>query len=220
MMEKIIISLSGGVDSAVVLALALSQGYDCLPVIFRYSSKHSFYESNAAVRIACYYQLTPRIIDLGQVMNGFKSNLLIDGGDIPEGHYESVSMLKTVVPARNIIFISILAGLAQSIAAEAVWIGIHGGDHAIYPDCRPEFYRFMKQAIEAGTDEAVTLVAPFLNCDKKYIVQRGIELGVSFEFTRTCYKDQKLACGKCGSCVERLEAFSKAGILDPIKYED
>lgn len=220
MMEKIIVSLSGGVDSAVVLALALSQGYDCLPVIFRYDSKHNFYEVNAAVRIACHYKIKPQIIELANVMKGFKSNLLIDGGEIPEGHYESENMSKTVVPARNIIFISILSGLAQSIGAEQVWIGIHGGDHAIYPDCRPEFYYTLRRAIALGTDGKISLEAPFLFTDKRYIIKSGIELCVPFELTRTCYKEQKLACGKCGSCVERLEAFSKNGITDPIKYED
>lgn len=219
-MEKIIVSLSGGIDSAVTLALAIKQRYECSAGIFRYGSKHNFYESNAAVRIACHYKIPFQIIDLEKVMAGFKSNLMMNGGDIPEGHYENENMNQTVVPARNIIFISILSGLAWSIEAEEVWLGIHGGDHAIYPDCRPEFYYAMKRAIETGTEEKIELVAPFLHQNKTYIVQKGIELKVPFEFTRTCYKDQELACGKCGSCIERLEAFSKNGMKDPIKYEE
>ena len=218
-MKKIIVSLSGGIDSTVTLALAIQQGYECLPVIFRYGSKHGFYENNAAVRISTYYKILPRFINL-EVMKNFKSNLMKDGGDIPEGHYEDKNMNQTVVPSRNIIFISILSGLAWSIGAEAVWIGIHGGDHIIYPDCRPEFYYAMKRAIELGTNERIELVAPFLPDCKTYIIQKGVELKVPFELTRTCYKEQELACGKCGSCIERLEAFSLNGIKDPIKYED
>lgn len=219
-MKKIIVSLSGGIDSTVTLALAIQQGYECLPVIFRYGSKHGFYESNAAIRIATYYKIIPHIIELASVMKGFKSNLMNDGGDIPEGHYEDESMSKTVVPGRNIIFISILSGLAWSIGAEEVWIGIHGGDHLIYPDCRPEFYYAMRRAIELGTDERIELIAPFLHKKKSDVIKQGIELKAPFELTRTCYKEQELACGKCGSCVERLEAFSINGIKDPIKYED
>lgn len=219
-MKKIIVSLSGGVDSTVVLALAFSQGYDCSAVSFNYGSKHSHFENISASEIALHYNVPFQFISLGRIMKDFKSNLMIDGGDIPEGNYENEGMSKTVVPARNIIFISILSGLAWSMGAEEVWIGIHGGDHAIYPDCRPEFYQAMKEAIRLGTDGKVELHAPFLTDSKTYIVQKGIELGVPFELTRTCYKEQELACGKCGSCVERLEAFFKNRFVDPIKYED
>lgn len=220
-MKKIVVSLSGGVDSAVTLALALkSCRYECQAVSFYYGSKHNRYENFAAELIAMFYNVPLQTISLESVMKDFRSNLMMSGGDIPEGHYEDDNMSKTVVPARNIIFISILSGLAQSIGAEEVWIGIHGGDHALYPDCRPEFYGNMKYAILSGTDEKIDLKAPFLWQDKTYIVRTGIELGVPFDLTRTCYKDQAIACGKCGSCVERLEAFSKNGITDPIKYED
>ena len=217
-MKKIIVSLSGGVDSAVSLAFALEQGHECHAVSFDYGSKHNYYENNAAIRIDRHYKISFRIINLEEVMDGFKSDLLKSGGEIPEGHYEDASMSKTIVPARNIIFISILTGLAWSIKAEEIWLGIHAGDHAIYPDCRPEFYYAMKRAIEVGTDEMVELIAPFLYQGKNDIVKKGIELNVPFELTRTCYKDQELACGKCGSCVERLEAFSKNKRIDPIDY--
>ena len=154
-------------------------------------------------------------------MMSFKSALLkSDDEPIPEGHYQDDNMSKTVVPARNIIFSSILAGYAWSVEAKEVWIGIHAGDHFIYPDCRPEFYFAMKEAIMRGTNNKVNLIAPFLNKDKAEIVKRGIELKVPFEITRTCYTENELACGKCGSCVERLEAFALNGIADPIKYEE
>jgi len=144
---------------------------------------------------------------------------LLTGGDIPEGHYEDESMSRTVVPGRNIIFASILTGVAWSLGAEEVWLGIHQGDHAIYPDCRPEFYRAMNEAVTLGTDGKVVLKAPFLDTNKTGILRRGLFLNVPYGYTRTCYKEQEIACGKCGSCQERLEAFAECGLTDPVEYE-
>jgi len=218
-MSKIIISLSGGVDSATALAIAKKEGHECHAVSFVYGSKHGKYENVASSKLSTHYKLESwRKINLETVMKDFDSHLLESGGDIPEGHYEDESMSQTVVPARNIIFSSILAGLAWSIEASEVWLGVHAGDHAIYPDCRPEFIDAMRRAIDLGTDGKVMLTAPLLHLDKKRIVELGKDLKVPFQITRTCYKKQELACGKCGSCRERLEAFSANGLLDPIQY--
>ncbi len=219
-MTKAIISLSGGMDSATVLAEAINQGRACMGVGFCYGSKHNQYENAMAQKLADYYNTPYQLLNLEGVMKGFKSNLMLEGGDIPEGHYEDESMSKTVVPARNIIFISILAGVAWSNNADEVWLGIHSGDHAIYPDCRPKFAEVMGNAILEGTDRMVDLQYPFLYWDKARILTRGIELRVPYKLTRTCYQNQEKACGKCGSCCERLEAFSMNGIEDPIKYEE
>ncbi|MFA7122204.1 MAG: 7-cyano-7-deazaguanine synthase QueC [Bacilli bacterium] len=213
---KAIISLSGGMDSAVVLAEALAAERQVEAVGFFYGSHHNSYENKAAEAVAKHYGVPFRLIDLSGVMAGFKSNLL--DGEVPEGHYEDASMSKTVVPGRNIIFASILAGLAWSREAGEVWLGIHSGDHAIYPDCRPGFFWAMKRAVEEGADGRVTLVAPFLMNSKGHIVRRGLELGVPFGLTRTCYKPQQKPCGKCGSCTERLEAFASNGVEDPVEY--
>lgn len=219
-MRKAVVSLSGGVDSAVTLAVALKDGYTCQGVGFRYGSKHNRYENKAAKAVAEAMGVPFHLLDLKKIFEGFPSSLMqASDEEIPEGHYEEDSMKSTVVPSRNIIFASILSGYAQSVGAEQVWLGIHAGDHFIYPDCRPEFFEAMSKAVELGTDMKVALVAPFLHNNKVDIVKRGFLLDVHFELTRTCYKAQKIACGKCGSCVERLEAFRESGLKDPISYE-
>jgi 7-cyano-7-deazaguanine synthase len=216
-MKKVVVSLSGGLDSATLLATAIAEGNEVQAVGFLYGSNHNRWEIQSATKLAEHYKIPFELIDVQRVFMGFKSNLL--GGTIPEGHYEDESMKLTVVPGRNIIFASILAGYACSQEIEEVWLGIHAGDHAIYPDCRPDFYNNMARAVHAGTDGGVKLESPFLFLTKEHIVKRGLELGVPYELTRTCYKSQQLACGKCGSCVERLEAFEKNGVIDPIEYE-
>lgn len=217
---RALVSLSGGMDSTTVLAEAIAEhGADRMEVVgFCYGSKHNAYENHAARQIAMHYGLDIEIIDLSNVGDYLQSNLLKSGGPIPEGHYEAESMSDTVVPGRNLIFISILTGIAWSRGCSEVWLGIHSGDHAIYPDCRPEFFNYMNQAVLEGTDHRVGLRAPFLHGNKTSIIQRGIRLGVPYELTRTCYQDQWTACGKCGSCQERLEAFKANGLEDPIPY--
>jgi 7-cyano-7-deazaguanine synthase len=218
-MVKAIISLSGGMDSATVLACALENKREVFAISFSYGSKHQAYENSASIQIARHYGVQHRFIDLCTVMTGFKSNLLKTGGNIPEGHYEADNMKLTIVPARNIIFASILAGIAVSEGAEEIWLGVHTGDHAIYPDCRPDFVRTMEEAIQIGTDSHIKLVTPFLYDNKKIILRYGMINKVPYHLTRTCYKAQPTACGKCGSCQERLAAFEQLGVEDPIDYE-
>jgi 7-cyano-7-deazaguanine synthase len=159
------------------------------------------------------------LIDLYGIMLHFKSDLMLSGGEIPEGHYEAESMRRTVVPGRNSIFASILLGVAQSEGAEEIWLGIHAGDHFIYPDCRPEWVTPTRQVIRVASNDQIDLWTPFLQVDKSDILLKGFTLGVPYQLTRTCYKDQAIACGRCGSCQERLAAFRKIGREDPIEYE-
>ena len=219
-MKKAIVSLSGGMDSATVLAKLLDEGYEVECFAFTYGSKHNRYENHAAHLIADHYGIVfHNPIDLRAVTRYFQSDLLKSGGPIPEGHYTDSTMSATVVPGRNIIFLSIMAGLAWSNGASEIAIGIHQGDHAIYPDCRAEFYTAMNEAIRLGTDGRVEIVAPFLHTDKSGILEWGLAHNVPYHLTRTCYKDQVVSCGKCGSCRERLEAFAAHSALDPIQYE-
>jgi 7-cyano-7-deazaguanine synthase len=217
---KAILALSGGMDSATVLGWLLASGYDVECFSFAYGSKHNHWENIAAQKVAEYYGVPSHgAVDLSNITRWFKSNLLKGQGEIPEGHYQDETMSQTVVPGRNIIFLSICAGLAWSKGASKIAIGIHQGDHAIYPDCRVEFYEAMTKAISTGTDGNVDeILAPFLHTDKVGILDWGLKNGVPYHLTRTCYKDQPLSCGKCGSCVERLEAFASVGIKDPIEY--
>lgn len=217
--RKVIISLSGGMDSATVLATAIHFDKECIGVGFCYGSKHNEFENQKAKELAEYYKIPFKLFDLEKVFADFNSNLLKMKGEIPEGHYEHKSMKLTIVPGRNLIFISILAGYAEAIKAEEIWIGIHAGDHAIYPDCRPAFYHHAKEVVRSSTEGRVFLAAPFLQTNKTNILRHGTGLKVPYDLTRTCYKNQSVACGKCGSCQERLEAFANLNITDPIKYE-
>jgi 7-cyano-7-deazaguanine synthase len=217
-MKKVILALSGGIDSTTVLAHLLDKGNEVECFGFFYGSKHNAFENLAAEKIARHYQVPFTLLDLSPIMARFRSNLLLSGGPIPEGHYTDASMSQTVVPGRNIIFLSILAGMAWSVDAQAIAIGIHQGDHAIYADCRREFYKAMDAAIYLGTDCRVEIMAPFLETDKIGIVKRGLELSVPYVLTRTCYQQTTFSCGKCGSCVERLEAFRLNYVVDPIIY--
>jgi 7-cyano-7-deazaguanine synthase len=218
--KKCIVSMSGGLDSTTLIAFLKENNYNVMGIGFSYGSKHNIYEIESIFKIANFYQIPFKIIDATHIFKGFNSALMMEGGEIPEGHYEAESMKQTVVPGRNMIFSSILAGYAESVEAKEIFLGIHAGDHAIYPDCRPEFLIHMKKAIEAATDNKVTLYAPFINETKADIVCKGICLNAPYALTRTCYKHQKLACGKCGSCQERLEAFSINEMEDPIAYEE
>jgi 7-cyano-7-deazaguanine synthase len=191
-----------------------------------YGSKHNAYERQAAIRIIQHYvdrygedRVIPNFFDLSEVFKPFQSNLLQSGGEIPEGHYEDESMKKTVVPGRNLIIASILAGLAESVGAEEIALGVHSGDHHIYPDCRPEFVASLYETVAYSSDGKVAVKAPFEKMMKADILRLGFTFEVPYYMTRTCYKDQEKSCGKCGSCRERLEAFIEVSEEDPIEYD-
>ena len=223
-MDKVVIALSGGLDSSTLLGVLLHSGKEVHCCLFRYPSKHNPYEMLSALEVIKHYKdlgfpVHEHVFDLTNIFVHFNSNLLLQGGEIPEGHYEQENMKLTVVPGRNSIFTTILGGFAESIGASTVYLGVHAGDHAIYPDCRPDFIGSINHTIELSSGGAVSVEAPFIHLSKSEIVTIGVEEMVPFHLTRNCYKNQSAACGKCGSCNERLEAFELAGIKDPIKYE-
>jgi 7-cyano-7-deazaguanine synthase len=226
---KYIVALSGGMDSATLLGKLFEQSsteeiHCCL---FNYGSKHERWEMRAAKNLVHFYSgfdgpsIIPHAFDLTSIMGEFNSNLLQTGGEIPEGHYENENMKKTVVPGRNMIFISIMAGLAESLGVGTICLGVHSGDHHIYPDCRPDFIYAARWSIYHSTDKRIQLHTPFLFLNKTKILEigYGLDIPVPYQLTRTCYKDQELSCGKCGSCTERLESFANIGKEDPINYE-
>ncbi len=218
---KIISVLSGGMDSATALAWALSNGHDvACAVQFQYGSKHNERELEHARLIAAYYGVQLIVIPLQFVADHFKSDLLLTGDAVPEGHYADPSMKRTVVPFRNGIMLACAAGLAESAGAQAVLLGNHFGDHAVYPDCRASLVAPMAGAIRQGTYAQLELLAPFCDVDKREDVRIGEILRVPWDKTYSCYNGREKHCGKCGTCVERKEAFVLAGVHDPTAYED
>lgn len=229
MKRSVVLSLSGGMDSTTLLFDYLNEGREVHPIFFQYGSKHNQYEK-AAVRLIKYHAQREfpnsnvlanfKTIDVSHIFKHFKSNLLKSGGEIPEGHYEDENMKKTVIPGRNLIFASIMAGHAESKGVPIVSLGVHSGDHHIYPDCRPEFISSFRRTVMESSGGKVCTHTPFIAIDKHDILKLGyfFDIPVPYHLTRTCYKDQYFSCGKCGSCTERLEAFKKLGLKDPIHY--
>lgn len=213
--QKMVVCLSGGIDSTTVMAYYDQLGYDCRPVNFIYPSKHNAKEHAAAASIANHYNKRLKSFDLSSVFSHFTSNLLINGAAIPREHYDHASQALTVVPGRNTIFLSVLMGYAQSINAEAVGIGIHQGDHAVYPDCRPKYFDAIAEVFKQATEGAVGLRAPLLLMKKSEVVTLGLRVDAPYHLTWTCYEGGRRACGECGACRERREAFELNGMQDP-----
>ena len=216
---KSLVLLSGGMDSVTALYHARRDHEVVGAVSFDYGSKHNSRELPFAVEHAELLEIPHTIIPLEFMARYFASDLLQTGAPVPEGHYEEQSMKKTVVPFRNGIMLSIAAGLAESKEAEGIVIAAHAGDHAIYPDCREEYMSAQARAIELGTYANIRVLRPFIGMSKSEIVLRGVELGVDFARTWSCYVGGNIHCGRCGTCVERREAFLLAGIHDPTAYE-
>lgn len=219
-MSKAVVIYSGGMDSTVLLTQAKEQYGEVVALNFYYGSKHNVMEREAARKIANILVVDLHMVDLDFVAHLFKSDLLISGGEIPEGHYEAQSMKATIVPFRNGIMISIAAGYAQSIGADNVLIGSHAGDHAIYPDCRKTFNRPMADAVGQGTGMEVILIAPFEDIPKAAIVGIGIKIGAPLHLSYSCYKGGKRPCLQCGTDIERTEAFMENNIKDPALTEE
>ena len=216
-MKDTLLVLSGGLDSTTLL-------YDyadsiALAVTFQYGSNHNKRDAAFAKYHCDKLGIEHIEIDLAFMGKYFKSSLLDGAEAIPEGNYDEDNMKSTVVPFRNGIMLSVAAGLAESRGLKNVMMANHSGDHAIYPDCRPEFVKAMTAAIEAGTYEGVKLVAPYTDITKADIVSRGAKLGIDYSKTYSCYKGGVHHCGVCGTCRERKEAFTMAGVKDDTIYD-
>ncbi len=217
---KVVVLCSGGMDSVTALYWARVHHAVVAVASFDYGAKHNPRELPFAREHAQRLGYRHEVIALPFVNQLFASDLLQSGGDIPEGHYAAENMKQTVVPFRNAIMLSIACGFAESVAAEGLVIAAHGGDHVIYPDCREDFMQAMGAAMRLGTYAGVQLLRPFITMSKGGIVTEGTKLGVDFSHTWSCYKGAAVHCGRCGTCVERREAFLDAGVADPTVYRD
>jgi 7-cyano-7-deazaguanine synthase len=215
---KVVVLCSGGMDSVTALHWARAEHAVVAVLSFDYGAKHNHRELPLAAEHAAALGVRHEVIALDFVDRLFASDLLQSGGEIPEGHYEAENMKQTVVPFRNAIMLSIACGFAESVGAEGLVIAAHGGDHAIYPDCREEFMQAMGDAMRLGTYAGIRLLRPFIAMTKGNIVTEGVRLGVDFARTWSCYKGGDVHCGRCGTCVERREAFQLAGVPDPTEF--
>jgi 7-cyano-7-deazaguanine synthase len=215
--------VSGGLDSAVLAYHLRADGWELRLLSFDYGQRHAR-ELDFARRLATHLGARHDTVDVrsaGALLSG--SALTDDEVEVPEGHYTDETMRTTVVPNRNAIFVSVAVGVAVAEGADAVGLGVHAGDHPIYPDCRPEFVAAAERLALVANEGFLTgdfrVVTPFLHWSKADIVRRGAELGVPFADTWSCYRGGARHCGRCGTCVERHEAFELARIPDPTDYE-
>ncbi|WP_278775236.1 7-cyano-7-deazaguanine synthase QueC [Leyella stercorea] len=216
-MKNSAIIVSGGMDSITLL-------YDnkdeiALGISFDYGSNHNAREIPFAKMHCERLGIKHITINLDFMHQYFKSSLLDGAEAIPEGHYTDDNMKSTVVPFRNGIMLAIAIGIAESNNLDQVFIANHGGDHTIYPDCRPEFINAIDAAATAGTYNNVKVIAPYTKITKSDIARIGKRLGIDYAETWSCYKGGEVHCGKCGTCVERKEALAEAGIEDKTIYE-
>lgn len=216
----VIVLCSGGMDSVTALYAARAEHRVLAVLSFDYGAKHNACEIPFAAEHAAALGVRHEVITLPFVDRLFASDLLKSGGEIPDGHYADASMRRTVVPFRNAIMLSIATGFAESVGADGLVIAAHGGDHAIYPDCRENFMQAFGDAMRLGTYAGITLLRPFIALDKTAIAATGVRLGIDFARTWSCYRGGAVHCGTCGTCVERREAFAHAGLPDPTVYRD
>ncbi|WP_269432724.1 MULTISPECIES: 7-cyano-7-deazaguanine synthase QueC [Pseudoalteromonas] len=218
MTQKVVVIYSGGMDSFTVLNKALQQGHDVYALSFDYGQRH-VKELKVAANVCEKLNVPHKIVDISAINQLIGGSSLTDDIEVPEGHYEAENMKSTIVPNRNMILLSLAVGYAVSLKASQVYYGAHSGDHAIYPDCRPEFVQKMDDVCRIANYDAVEIFSPYLNNTKIDILTDGIKMGLDYSQTWTCYNGREKACGKCGACQERLEAFTLNNMTDPIEYE-
>ncbi|WP_310361788.1 7-cyano-7-deazaguanine synthase QueC [Pseudomonas brassicacearum] len=220
--KRAVILLSGGLDSATVVAMARAEGYRCYTMSFDYGQRHRV-ELQAAERVARDLGVVEHKV-IGLNLNGIGGSALTDSSiDVPEAPSEGIPV--TYVPARNTVFLSLALGWAEVLGARDIFIGVNAVDYSGYPDCRPEFVeafeRMANLATKAGVEgQGFRIQAPLQNLSKADIIKAGVKLGVDYGLTVSCYQadDQGRACGKCDSCRLRAEGFTVAGVSDPTPY--
>ncbi len=220
--KEAVVIISGGMDSVTLLYQVIAWGYKVHALSFDYGQKHK--KELEYAKTQCEAVGADHIIvDLSPLNALLKSALTDKDIEVPEGHYAAENMKATVVPNRNSIMLAIAVGHAVSLNAQRVFAGMHSGDHPIYPDCRPEFVEaFNKAEVLANKGYMhpdFMIEAPFINISKADIAKKGLNLGIDYSGTWSCYKGGEKHCGKCGTCVERKEAFQLIGAIDTTEYE-
>ncbi|MBA2286259.1 MAG: 7-cyano-7-deazaguanine synthase QueC [Ktedonobacteraceae bacterium] len=221
-MSTAVAIVSGGLDSVTLAHLLHAEGYALHLLSFDYGQRHKkelAFAEHCARRLDAGYD----VIDLSTIGGFLKGSALTDTIPVPDGHYADSTMAITVVPNRNAIMLTIAYGIAVAEQAEVVAIGVHAGDHYIYPDCRPAFITafdaMQRVAVEGFGNQNLRLEAPFMHMAKQQIICLGSVLGVPYADTWSCYKGGDKHCGTCGTCFERREAFQLAHVPDPTAYE-
>ena len=226
-MKKAVILLSGGLDSATTLAIAQNDGFTPYGLTFSYGQRHQF-EIGASQKIAEACNLTDHIITEID-LRAFGGSALTDDIDVPKDRSENTmsgSIPVTYVPARNTIFLSFALAWAEVLQSNDIFLGVNSMDYSGYPDCRPEYIQSFQAmanlATKAGVDgdQSITIHTPLISMTKGEIIRKGLELGVDYSLTHSCYDPDKAgnACGRCDSCRIRLKGFQEAGTADPINY--
>jgi 7-cyano-7-deazaguanine synthase len=222
---KAVVLLSGGLDSATVLAIAKSEGRECLALSIVYGQRHRV-EIEAAKRVAATMGVAEHDIHPLD-LRVFGASALTSDIDVPKDAVGAPGIPVTYVPARNTIFLSLALGYAEARNASEIWIGVNALDYSGYPDCRPEFIEAFQQVIWKGTRSGVErheprLLAPLLHMTKADIIRRGVALGVDYGITHSCYDPAPdgHACGHCDSCLLRRKGFEDAGVADPTRYAE
>lgn len=222
-MKKAVVLLSGGLDSATVLAIAKSKGYECHALSMNYGQRHDA-ELNAAKRIADVIGAAEhKVVHIGLDDIG-GSALTDDGIQVPESPTEGIPV--TYVPARNTIMLSLALGWAEVLGASDIFIGVNAVDYSGYPDCRPQFIRAFQTLANLATkvgveDGGIKIYAPLIDLSKAQIIRLGVNLGVEYGHTVSCYQadDAGRACGRCDACRLRKQGFQDAGLADPTRYQ-
>lgn len=222
-MKRAVVLLSGGLDSVTALAIAKEQGFECYTLSFNYGQRHDAELVAAEILSKQTGAIEHKVINID--LRTIGGSALTDNTiNVPEEHHEGIPV--TYVPARNTVFLSIALGWAEVLSAHAIYIGVNAVDYSGYPDCRPEFINAFEQlanlATKAGVEgQKLTVQTPLMAMNKAGIIKRGLELGIDYSQTISCYQaDSKgLACDKCDSCHFRKEGFKQAGISDPTRYQ-
>jgi 7-cyano-7-deazaguanine synthase len=221
---KAVVLLSGGLDSATVLAIARSEGRICHALSFAYGQRHEI-ELAAARRVAASIGVDEHVV-FPMDLRVFGGSSLTSDVEVPKDVVDAPGIPTTYVPARNTIFLALALGFAEAREAQEIWIGVNAVDFSGYPDCRPEFLDAFQRVIATGTKSGVEhgeprLMAPLVTMSKAEIIRRGTSLGVDYAITHSCYDpdDRGRACGHCDSCILRRRGFEEAGVADPTAYQ-